>query len=59
VKDFLQASRVALPQRAGWPVLTCGGELVWVLGMPPAEGFGVNERTRVGLLIAEEGMKAE
>lgn len=59
VKDFLQASRVALPQRAGWPVLTCGGELIWALGMPPAEGFGVNERTRVGLVIAEEGLKAE
>jgi hypothetical protein len=27
--------------------------------MPPAEGFGVDERTRVGLVIAEEGLKAE
>jgi tRNA(Ile)-lysidine synthase len=59
VKDLLQASRVALPQRAGWPVLTCGGQLIWALGMPPAEGFGVSERTRVGLVIAEEGLKAE
>jgi tRNA(Ile)-lysidine synthase len=59
VKDFLQTNRIALQQRAGWPVLTCGGQLVWALGMPPAEGFGVDERTRVGLVIAEEGLKAE
>jgi tRNA(Ile)-lysidine synthase len=59
VKELLRASHIALQQRAGWPVLTCGGELVWALGMPPAEGFGVDERTRVGLIIAEEGLKAE
>jgi tRNA(Ile)-lysidine synthase len=54
LKRLLLERRVALRERAGWPVLTSAGRLVWARGLPPAEEFAARAGTRAGLLIAEE-----
>ncbi len=56
VKRLFQEFRIALHERAGWPVLTCEGRLAWVLGMPAAEEFAVRPDTRCGVLITAGGM---
>ncbi|MCL6480105.1 MAG: tRNA lysidine(34) synthetase TilS [Firmicutes bacterium] len=60
VKRLFQEFRIALHERAGWPVLTCEGRLAWVLGMPAAEEFAARPGTRCGVLImadAVDGMQ--
>jgi tRNA(Ile)-lysidine synthase len=54
LKRLLNEKRVSRWERNGWPVLTSGGILVWARGFPVATGFGANEGTRTGILIAEE-----
>lgn len=54
LKHLLLESRVPLRQRAGWPVLTSSGELVWARGFPVADEFAPHAGTRMALQIAEE-----
>jgi tRNA(Ile)-lysidine synthase len=54
LKRLLNEKRISRWERDGWPVLTSGGVLVWARGFPVAAGFAVSERTRTGILIAEE-----
>ena len=54
VKFLFRESRIAARDRPAWPVLTSGGRLVWVPGLPVAEEFAACRKTRVGLLISEE-----
>lgn len=53
LKQMFLADRIPLRDRARWPVLECGGKLVWARGMAPAADFCARERTQVGLLIQE------
>ena len=54
LKRLLLESRVSLRDRAGWPVLTSGGVLVWVRGFPVATEFAAATGTRQGVVIEEE-----
>jgi tRNA(Ile)-lysidine synthase len=54
LKRLLNEKRVSRWEREGWPVLTSAGVLAWARGFPVAAEFAANERTRVGILIAEE-----
>jgi tRNA(Ile)-lysidine synthase len=54
LKRLLNEKRVSRWEREGWPVLTSAGVLVWARGFPVAAEFAANERTRTGILIAEE-----
>jgi len=54
LKRLLNERRISRWERDGWPVLTSGGVLVWARGFPVAAGFAADERTRTGILIAEE-----
>jgi len=54
LKRLLNEKRVSRWERDGWPVLTSGGDLVWARGFPVAAEFAANERTRAGIVIAEE-----
>jgi tRNA(Ile)-lysidine synthase len=54
LKRLLNEKRISRWERDGWPVLTSGGVLVWARGFPVVAGFAANERTRTGILIAEE-----
>src|SRR5271163_4738988 len=54
LKRLLNEKRISRWEREGWPVLTCGGALVWARGFPVAAEFAANEGTRTGILIAEE-----
>ncbi len=54
LKRLLNEERVSRWERDGWPVLTSGGVLVWARGFPVAAEFAATERTRAGIVIAEE-----
>jgi tRNA(Ile)-lysidine synthase len=54
LKRLLNEKHVSRWERDGWPVLTSGGELVWARGFPVVAEFAADERTRAGIVIAEE-----
>jgi tRNA(Ile)-lysidine synthase len=54
LKQMLLAERVPASQRRTWPVLESGGQVIWALGMTPADQCGARVDTRKGLLIVEE-----
>jgi tRNA(Ile)-lysidine synthase len=54
LKRLLNEKRIGRWDRDAWPVLTSGGDLVWARGFPVAADFAANERTRAGIVIAEE-----
>jgi tRNA(Ile)-lysidine synthase len=54
LKRLLNEKRVSRWERDGWPVLTSGDVLVWARGFPVAAEFAANERTRAGIVVAEE-----
>ena len=56
LKRMLLESRVALRDRAGWPVLTSAGAVVWARGFPVAAEFAAAAGTEVGVLIEEESL---
>ncbi|MFI5104747.1 MAG: tRNA lysidine(34) synthetase TilS, partial [Terriglobales bacterium] len=54
LKRLLNEKHVSRWERNGWPVLTSGGVLAWARGFPVAAEFAADERTRSGMVIAEE-----
>ncbi len=54
LKHMLLAGRVPASQRGTWPVLESAGQVVWALGMAPADECSAKAATRKGLLIVEE-----
>ncbi len=54
LKRLLNEKRISRWERDGWPVLTSGGVLVWARGFLVAPDFAADERTRKGIVIAEE-----
>jgi tRNA(Ile)-lysidine synthase len=54
LKRLLNEKHVSRWERDGWPVLTSGGDLAWARGLGAADEFAANERTRAGIVIAEE-----
>lgn len=54
LKRLLNEKHISRWEREGWPVLTSDGVLVWARGLPVAAGFAADEKTRSGIVIAEE-----
>jgi tRNA(Ile)-lysidine synthase len=54
VKELFREVRIPVRERASWPVLACGGRVVWVRGLGVNEEFAARPGTRAGLLIFEE-----
>ena len=54
LKRLLNERHISRWERDGWPVLTSGGVLAWARGFPVAAKFAASERTRAGIVIAEE-----
>jgi len=54
LKRLLNEKGVSRWERDGWPVLTSGGMVAWTRGFPVAAEFAADERTRAGIVIAEE-----
>jgi tRNA(Ile)-lysidine synthase len=54
LKQLFLARRVPRSERAHWPVIECGGRIVWVRDMPLASDFCAGDRTRTGLRIEED-----
>ncbi len=53
---MLAARRIGAGERAGWPVLTSEGNVVWAARMPAAAKYSAGEATRTGVWIFEEGL---
>jgi tRNA(Ile)-lysidine synthase len=56
LKRLLNEKHVSRWARNGWPVLTSGGILAWARGFHVAAEFAADERTRAGMMIAEEAL---
>jgi tRNA(Ile)-lysidine synthase len=56
LKRLLNEKRISPWERDGWPVLTSGGILAWARGFPVAAEFAADERTRAGMVVAEESL---
>jgi tRNA(Ile)-lysidine synthase len=56
LKRLLNEKRIGRWARDGWPVLTSGGILAWARGFHVAAEFAADERTRAGMVIAEEAL---
>jgi tRNA(Ile)-lysidine synthase len=56
VKVMFLAARIPQADRPSWPVLTSGGKVAWVKGMPAAEEFAAGPKSAVGLVIQEESL---
>ena len=54
LKRLLNEKHISRWERDGWPVLTSERALVWARGFAVATGFAADERTRSGIVIAEE-----
>jgi tRNA(Ile)-lysidine synthase len=54
LKSLLNKKHISRWERDGWPVLTSGETLLWARGFPLASEFAADERTREGIIIAEE-----
>lgn len=54
LKRLLNEKHISRWEREGWPVLASGEVLVWARGFPVAADYAANEKTRTGILIAEE-----
>ena len=54
LKRLLNEKHISRWERVGWPVLTSDGVVVWARGFPVAADYAAKERTREGILIAEE-----
>ena len=55
LKSMFLAGRIPSGERAAWPVLESGGQVIWAQGMPAAEDFRAKENTRTGFVIEEAG----
>jgi tRNA(Ile)-lysidine synthase len=55
VARTLMARRIPERIRKGWPVLTSGGEVVWVRGLPPARDAVAGLGTQRALIVKELG----
>ncbi|HEV2289416.1 MAG TPA: tRNA lysidine(34) synthetase TilS [Candidatus Acidoferrales bacterium] len=53
---MLAARRIGAGERAGWPVLTSEGNVVWAARMPAAAKYSAGDATRTGVWIFEEGL---
>lgn len=54
LKRLLLEKRLSRWDRAAWPVLTSGGSVAWVRGLPAAARFAPHASTRKALVISEE-----
>lgn len=58
LKELFQKARIPVWERAGWPVLTSGGKVVWTRQFGVAEGFAPTPGSREVLRIRETTREA-
>jgi tRNA(Ile)-lysidine synthase len=51
LKELMRAKRIPLLERDRRPVFLSGGEIIWVLGLPIAEGFKMTAQTKTLFVI--------
>jgi tRNA(Ile)-lysidine synthase len=53
LKELLGRRKIPLRQRKSWPILECGGEIVWVRGFPPARQVVASADSKQVIVIEE------
>ena len=56
LKEMFRTVRAPSRERCRWPVLECGGRVIWTRGMPPADEICASATTRTGVVIEEESL---
>jgi tRNA(Ile)-lysidine synthase len=54
IARMLLLRRIPRNERAGWPVLTSGGDVIWAKGFPPAKHVTPGQDTQKALVILEQ-----
>jgi len=54
LKELFRERKIPEGQRHLWPVLTCGEQVVWARGFPPARPVAASLETREVLIVQEE-----
>jgi tRNA(Ile)-lysidine synthase len=54
LKELFREQKVPREQRPLWPVLECGGAIVWVLGFPPASEVAATAKSEEILILEQE-----
>jgi len=54
LKELFRERKVPREQRRLWPVLECDGQIVGVLGFPPASGVAASGECEEVLVLEEE-----
>lgn len=59
LSDFLVNLKIPTKQRERWPLLTCGNDIVWVVGLRLDERFKVGDQTRSTIRLSIRRAEAE
>ncbi len=54
LKELFRERKIPEVRRKGWPVLVCGGQIVWVRGFPAGRGVAATDQTQQVLMVEEE-----
>ena len=58
LKELFREQKIPEVRRKVWPVLTCGGQIVWVRGFPPGSAVVASDETRQVLVVEEEATRS-
>jgi len=57
LKELFREQKIPEVRRKGWPVLLCGGQIVWVRGFPPGKGAAANDQARLVMIVEMEPLR--
>lgn len=57
LKELFRERKIPQARRKNWPVMLCGGQIVWVRGFPPAQNAAATRQTQRVLIVEEEPMR--
>jgi len=56
VKELLQQRHIVHPQKALWPVLVCGEEIIWIPGFPVTARFQPRNQGETAVAVEQLGL---
>jgi len=54
LKELFRERKIPKVRRKDWPVLLCGGQIVWVRGFPPGRGVAATDQAPRVFIVEEE-----
>lgn len=52
-------TKIDRDRREGWPVVACGGEILWAIGLRGSEGYRISEETKTVLILEYKDRKED